>query len=603
MASAGELQAAAAARAAQVADLDSSLAARDAQLAGLEASLAAKDAQLADLEASLAAKTAELARADEVGRGVLDEKTRHWEGRERALTDKLAHQDALLREMAASNEVAQRIAASGGGGDGDGDQLLVPGSGRAAELEIVTRDLERTTLRLAEVEGRNEQLRLTLETQAAAAAAAATAASGQGVGMAAVDRQQQQQGEDAATLARLQQENAGLLRKVAGAKHDAEEAAQTAARTTRGLQRTVAALQADTAALRARLARCADYDDVKRELAILQAIEFSTGDDDDDAATDAPLDRDGGGTKESLELLLLARNKRLGSELTVLRVSHQDLTQRLQALQQALDATAAELTVARALNQKLEDDLLALHQPSAAPASAALSVAGTYVSRYPQSSVAARSARISPASSIVGGSHLDSLPGSGTGGGGSGGGSGILPMVMAQRDRFKLRNGELEAALAAAHSTIAGLRDEVAGLQKDNLALYEKTRFVSSFSPQSRGPQPPAAASSGFSTNPGTAAGAGAGMDRYRQAYEATISPFEAFRGRESARAYRRMRVPERLLYSLTRLVLASRLSRNLFAAYCLALHALVVSMLYWGARGAGGTEFQPAGFDGRLRL
>ena len=598
---------------AQVASLEASLASKDAQVAGLEASLAAKDAQLADLEASLGAKTAELARADEVWRGVLDEKTRHWEGREHALTDKLAHQDALLREMAASHEAAQRIAAGGrGGGDGDdGDQLLLPGSGRAAELEIATRDLERTTLRLAEIEGRNEQLRLALETQsaAAAAAAAAKAASGPGVGAAAAaadnhhqqqQQQQQQQGEDAATLARLQLENAGLLRKVAGAKHDAEEAAQTAARTTRNLQRSVAALQADTATLRARLARCADYDDVKRELDILKSIEFSTGD-DEDAAADTPLDGldqdSGSGAKQSLELLLLARNKKLGSELTVLRVSHQDLTQRLQALQQALDATAADLATARALNQKLEDDLLALHRPSAA-----LSVAGTYVSRYPQSSVAARSARISPTSSIIGGSHLDSLPGSGGGAGSSG--SGILPMVTAQRDRFKQRNGELEAALAAAHSTIAGLRDEVAGLQKDNLVLYEKTRYVSSFSPQSRGPQPLGAASSGFSTNPATAAGGGVGIDRYRQAYEATISPFEAFRGRESARAYRRMRVPERLLYSLTRLVLASRLSRNLFAAYCLALHALVVSMLYWGARrDAGGAEFQPASFDGRLRL
>ena len=599
-----------AARVAQVAGLEASLASKDAQVAGLEASLAAKDAQLADLEASLGAKTAELARADEVWRGVLDEKTRHWEGREHALTDKLAHQDALLREMAASHEAAQRIAAGGrGGGDGDdGDQLLLPGSGRAAELEIATRDLERTTLRLAEVEGRNEQLRLALETQSAAAAAAAVAkaASGPGVGTAAAaadnhhqQQQQQQQGEDAATLARLQLENAGLLRKVAGAKHDAEEAAQTAARTTRNLQRSVAALQADTATLRAQLARCADYDDVKRELDILKSIEFSTGD-DEDAAADTPLDgldqEGSSGAKQSLELLLLTRNKKLGSELTVLRVSHQDLTQRLQALQQALDATAADLAAARALNQKLEDDLLALHRPSAA-----LSVAGTYVSRYPQSSVAARSARISPTSSIVGGSYLDSLPGSG--GGGGSGGSGILPMVTAQRDRFKQRNGELEAALAAAHSTIAGLRDEVAGLQKDNLALYEKTRYVSSFSPQSRGPQPLGAASSGFSTNPAAAAGGCVGMDRYRQAYEATISPFEAFRGRESARAYRRMRVPERLLYSLTRLVLASRLSRNLFAAYCLALHALVVSMLYWGARrDAGGAEFRPASFDSRLR-
>jgi homeobox protein cut-like len=71
-------------------------------------------------------------------------------------------------------------------------------------------------------------------------------------------------------------------------------------------------------------------------------------------------------------------------------------------------------------------------------------------------------------------------------------------------------------------------------------------------------------------------------MDRYRKAYESNISPFAAFRGRESARAYRRMSFPERVVYSVTRMVLASRTSRNLFAAYCLALHLLVFCSLYW---------------------
>jgi homeobox protein cut-like len=71
-------------------------------------------------------------------------------------------------------------------------------------------------------------------------------------------------------------------------------------------------------------------------------------------------------------------------------------------------------------------------------------------------------------------------------------------------------------------------------------------------------------------------------LDRYRKAYESNISPFAAFRGRESARAYKRMTLPERVVYSVTRMVLASRTSRNLFAVYCLALHVLVFFSLYW---------------------
>jgi homeobox protein cut-like len=173
-----------------------------------------------------------------------------------------------------------------------------------------------------------------------------------------------------------------------------------------------------------------------------------------------------------------------------------------------------------------------------------------------------------------------------------GGGSGILPMITAQRDRFKKRNSQLEQELSECHRTVSQLRQEIAALQKDNLNLYEKTRYVSSYN---RAAPTAAASASAFSNNPnpstisiGTGTGSsnnGAGgiaLDRYRKAYESNLSPFAAFRGRESARAYRRMSFPERVVYSVTRMVLASRTSRNLFAAYCVALHVLVFFSLYW---------------------
>lgn len=74
----------------------------------------------------------------------------------------------------------------------------------------------------------------------------------------------------------------------------------------------------------------------------------------------------------------------------------------------------------------------------------------------------------------------------------------------------------------------------------------------------------------------------GLSLDRYRSAYESNISPFAQFRGRESARAYKRMSLPERMVFSITRMVLATRTSRNLFAAYCVALHVMIFFSLYW---------------------
>ena len=162
----------------------------------------------------------------------------------------------------------------------------------------------------------------------------------------------------------------------------------------------------------------------------------------------------------------------------------------------------------------------------------------------------------------------------------------MLPMITAQRDRYKRKNAELESNLQKADRTIQSLRSEVASLQKDNLNLYEKTRYVSTYS---RGH--PAASGTAYGSGPthmsiaiddGGSGGGGASLDqRYRPAYEATLNPFAAFRSRESSRAFRRMALPERAVFHVTKMVLATRTSRNLFALYCVGLHLLVLAMLY----------------------
>ena len=346
-----------------------------------------------------------------------------------------------------------------------------------------------------------------------------------------------------------------------------------------------------------------------------QSIEFSTGDDDED---DEMLDfskpqheskhKPAPGGKETLEQLLLARNKKLGNELTVLRVSHQDLTSRLQTLQNNLDITTAELKSARDLNTKLEDDLYKLQSEAQSNHfSSAHSVVGT---RYAPSmahggyapSRGGGGGRVSPTSSIISGftphmggrgDTLESLRGdpSANSGGGGGQNQGILPMVTAQRDRFKQRITHLEDELAKANTTISSLRQEVATLQKDNLQLYEKTRYISTYSshPSSR-PSNDAfvniggstSATPGGSTSTSSAFVPAQGHDRYRAAYEANISPFQAFRGREAARAMKRMGPVERGVLGLAKVILATRLSRSLFAGYIVCLHVAAFMMLYW---------------------
>lgn len=150
-------------------------------------------------------------------------------------------------------------------------------------------------------------------------------------------------------------------------------------------------------------------------------------------------------------------------------------------------------------------------------------------------------------------------------------------MITAQRDRYKQKNASLENDMSKLNSTVVSLRQEIESLRKDNVQLYEKTRYISSYSKQNN-------VASAYPSASGFAATANQTIDRYKQAYEANISPFQAFRGRESARAVRKMGVAERIIYSLTRVILANRISRNIFVAYCISLHLLCFMMLYYNA-------------------
>ncbi|KAF2740773.1 hypothetical protein EJ04DRAFT_482039 [Polyplosphaeria fusca] len=510
----------------------------------------ARDSQIKEVESSWSA--------------VVSEKQDNWEAKEKSLEDKVESQDRLLKELKASYEVSQRL---GKGDDSEGDA----GRGAtAAELEIVSSELERTSHRLAEVEARNEQLRLDLAQSASAQAT------------------QHVPVEDDPAFLRLRSENSSLLRKLETARFEKDSDRSRLETETRSLEREIKSLKSEKEVLREKVQKWSDYDNVKQELEVLKSIEFATGDDDDEA-TEIALSQNGAVAKnkgETLEQLLLARNKKLSNELTVLRVSHQDLQSRLEALQEELSNTNMELEKSKNLNETLEADLEKVQQEASnAFDPSAMSVAGTYTSRYPQSSFAGgRRGRSSPTSSIISG--FDPAQSQNTlaairAGESVGGGSGILPMVTAQRDRFKKRNSELEAELQKTYTTVSSLRTEIAALQKDNLNLYEKTRYVSTYN---RGGAESSASAYSSNPNPSTIHVGGDASDRYRSAYESSISPFAAFRGRESARALKRMSVFERMVFRVTRLVLATRTSRNLFALYCLGLHLMVFLMLYWNA-------------------
>ena len=191
-----------------------------------------------------------LKEVEESWKAVLEEKEGNWEAKEKSLEVKVESQDRLLNELKASYEVSQRL---GHTGDNDGDNLRVSAS--AAELEIVSTDLERTSQRLAEVQARNEQLRVELAELSS-------------------NSQRKPAAEDDPANTRLRSENSSLLKRLDTARLEKDSTARKLETRIQTLEKEVKSLHRDREELRERVHSCRDYADVKRELEIFKVSLF-----------------------------------------------------------------------------------------------------------------------------------------------------------------------------------------------------------------------------------------------------------------------------------------------------------------------------------------
>lgn len=176
---------------------------------------------------------------------VLSEKTNNWEAKEKSLEEKIENQDRLVKELKASLEVSQRL-------DREDDVDTARNTATAAELEIVVSDLEKTSLRLAEVEARNEQMRLELA-QAVSHSHA-----------------EQKPVEDDPAYLRLQSENSALIRKLDSTRFDRDTERHDWESKLRQFERTNAKLAAEKDEFRAKVDKYADYEEIKRELEVIK---------------------------------------------------------------------------------------------------------------------------------------------------------------------------------------------------------------------------------------------------------------------------------------------------------------------------------------------
>ena len=193
-------------------------------------------------------------RANEVEsswKAVIEEKQDNWEAKERSLEEKVESQERLLNELKANYEVQQRL-----GHDGSQGGESSTNSASAAELEIVSSDLDRTSQRLAEVEARNEQLRIELAE------------------MSSSNQRKLVPEEDPAN-ARLRSENSSLLRKLDTLRLEKDTEAKNREHRMRSMEKDAQKLQQDGDDLRKRIHSLRDYNDIKRELEIFKVNNLS----------------------------------------------------------------------------------------------------------------------------------------------------------------------------------------------------------------------------------------------------------------------------------------------------------------------------------------
>lgn len=521
-----------------------------------------------------------------------DERIRNLKEREADLTKSLNLAQEQLKDLKSRDETATAKLLEKGHHDEDRDA-----KGNFAEVELLSRDLERAHARVDSVERRNEQLRAEIE----------SVKSGR---------------QESDKLQKLQAETQEKDRKLVQVQSLLETERQQSADLTKQVAATrddklklQAEKDAEIESLRTKLQQRSDYADIKRELEIVKAVHFNAEDDEDTEST-ASTTANGDGQQrsgkksadgKSLEALLLEKNKRLEDQLATLRVSNGELSTSLTKATADLRSLQQEHAHVKTLNERLETDLASIGRdggrssgaakgPAAMSAEDALKEMESLEAQVAQASQAAKARNVPSSKEGVNGTHpARSVPASASPRPSTstalGGDSSILPIVTSQRDRFRSRNAELEEELRKQFETISELRTEIKTLQADNLGLYEKVRYLQSYGPA--GGRRSGAGAGGDSV---IQIGVGAtgrtdaseayppprmGHDKYRAKYEESMNPFEAFRGREQSRAMAQLNPLERALHILTRLVLSHRRMRLFFMAYAILLHFLIFGMLF----------------------
>jgi homeobox protein cut-like len=159
----------------------------------------------------------------------------------------------------------------------------------------------------------------------------------------------------------------------------------------------------------------------------------------------------------------------------------------------------------------------------------------------------------------------------------------VATIVMAQRDRLRIRCDALEAEK---DSFKRELQIQVAlseSLKSDNSKLFEKVKFLQSYN-SALGQVPTRSGKLNTDID----------LEAFEQRYEASVDPFRQFSKTERIRKFKEMSPMERIVFVVAKTVLSSKEMRTFLFVYVLGMHLLVfITTYHWShEKGCNNIDF-----------
>eukprot|EP00607_Mallomonas_marina_P007130 CAMPEP_0182438910 /NCGR_PEP_ID=MMETSP1167-20130531/86099_1 /TAXON_ID=2988 /ORGANISM="Mallomonas Sp, Strain CCMP3275" /LENGTH=775 /DNA_ID=CAMNT_0024632461 /DNA_START=161 /DNA_END=2488 /DNA_ORIENTATION=+ len=368
-----------------------------------------------------------------------------------------------------------------------------------SENSILAESTERAQSRCAEIEREMEQLRASVQLQ--------------GVGREERERERGEEDE----LHALEFMVTELRREVKKREENAREERQKLEATVRDVTKQLSVEREEVIRLKARERERPSpeqYEELRRQVIMLQKIAFNTQEEDDEEITGDPertksvlegIERGGGGGG-GIESLLTARVKCLEGDLSDMRRTVDTLRKQEAQNKETITSLRTSLSSSSALISKLENDLEnGLNQPGLSlslsrtkreererekegdmgltellltdsPAEKERRRGEKEKERERERGSAVMSER-SVKSSAASTGPSPSLSSSSS--------SQMTTILQAQRDRYKDRLAEAEAKVTAMSRQLTALSEEKSSLESDNISLYGKIRYLQSYASSS----------------------------------------------------------------------------------------------------------------------